>query len=552
MKKLLSIAVLLCALLPLVSAQCIKGDCYGGKGTYVYPSGAKYVGQFRNGLIHGQGVLFFSNGNKYIGDWKDHYREGYGRLLFKSGDEYEGNFRKSKFHGEGTMSYVSGDEYDGNWVSDRMEGLGIYSFDNGDRYEGQFKNNQFDGQGTMHYAIGGKYVGHWKANKKNGKGTLYDRTGRKIEGRWSNGKLLDKEKEEIQTIAESENTDSGKLRNCNKVYCKEGKGKFTYSDGSKYIGDFKNGTPEGQGTCFYANGDKYIGGWERHAPHGKGVMHYKNGRVLGSLWRYGKPSGKLKPTNEKIEEHIVNVDKSSEVKIWAVVVGVARYSHMPVLKFTDDDAYQIYAFLKSPEGGALPDEQIQVLIDENATRKNIMESMRKLFLQADENDVVIMYYSGHGYPGAFLPVDYDGYYNQLYHNEVTALLKQSKAKHKLVLADACHSGSLTAMKAPVQSTLKKYYTAFETSKGGTALLMSSKGEEFSLEDRGLRQGIFSHFLIRGLKGEADKNKNKIVTIKELYDFVFDKVRHYTNQIQSPSLTGDYDNSMPVAVIRERK
>ena len=70
-------------------------------------------------------------------------------------------------------------------------------------------------------------------------------------------------------------------------------------------------------------------------------------------------------------------------------------------------------------------------------------------------------------------------------------------------------------------------SAFDNSTGGTALLMSSKGEEYSLEDQGLRQGIFSHYLIRGLKGEADKNKNKIVTIQELYDFVFKKVRNYT-------------------------
>lgn len=175
--------------------------------------------------------------------------------------------------------------------------------------------------------------------------------------------------------------------------------------------------------------------------------------------------------------------------------------------------------------------------------------MRQVFLQADENDVVIFYYSGHGYAGSFLPVDFDGYYNQLKHSEVTALLKESKAKHKLVLADACHSGSITAMKAPVSGTLRKYYTAFESSRGGTALFMSSKGEEFSLEDRGLRQGIFSHFLIRGLKGEADVNKNKIVTIRELYNFVFTKVNNYTNQIQTPTLTGDYDQNMPVAVIR---
>ncbi|MEN0005539.1 MAG: caspase family protein, partial [Bacteroidota bacterium] len=135
--------------------------------------------------------------------------------------------------------------------------------------------------------------------------------------------------------------------------------------------------------------------------------------------------------------------------------------------------------------------------------------------------------------------------------EIKNLLQVSKAKHKLVVADACHSGSLLAMRSgsSVTNTLLKYYKAFEDSRGGTALLMSSKGEEFSLEDGGLRSGIFSHFLVRGLKGEADKDQNKIVTIKELYSFVHQNVRLYTGNLQTPTLTGIFDDRMPVSAIR---
>ena len=70
-----------------------------------------------------------------------------------------------------------------------------------------------------------------------------------------------------------------------------------------------------------------------------------------------------------------------------------------------------------------------------------------------------------------------------------------------------------------------------------------------MEDGGLRQGIFTHFLIRGLNGEADTNGNKIVTIKELSAFVSKEVRTYTAKVQTPILTGTYDTNMPVAVIR---
>ena len=114
-------------------------------------------------------------------------------------------------------------------------------------------------------------------------------------------------------------------------------------------------------------------------------MYYPNGRVLAAVWDYGKPIDQLEVEDELLAQEHVTVDKDSEIKIWAVVVGVARYAHMPVLKYTDDDAYHIYAFLKSPEGGALPDKQIRLLIDEDATRSNIIRAMRHVFLKADEN-----------------------------------------------------------------------------------------------------------------------------------------------------------------------
>lgn len=223
------------------------------------------------------------------------------------------------------------------------------------------------------------------------------------------------------------------------------------------------------------------------------------------------------------------------------------------MKYTDDDAYRYYAFLKSPEGGALPDNQIRVLIDEDATRNNILRAMKQVYYQADANDVILFYFSGHGFDGSFIPSDYDGYNNLLYHTDVKEILEKSAARHKICFADACHSGSAgstaLAARAPYENHLDRYYKAFEKSRGGIALLLSSKGEEFSLEDEGLRQGVFSHYLMRGLKGEADSNKDKIVSIQEIYQFVYTKVKSYTASAQTPVLSGAYDKNMPVAVLR---
>jgi len=85
--------------------------------------------------------------------------------------------------------------------------------------------------------------------------------------------------------------------------------------------------------------------------------------------------------------------------------------------------------------------------------------------------------------------------------------------------------------------------------GGTALLMSSAAEEKSLEYSGLRQGVFSHFLLDGMRGAADSDHNKIVSITELFSHISAGVAKYTAHEQTPMLTGSYDPAMPVAMIR---
>ncbi|MCB0534876.1 MAG: caspase family protein [Lewinellaceae bacterium] len=474
----------------------------------------------------------------------------------------DGNCR----NGYGLYRFPNGDEYVGNWSNGRPHGNGKYKFSTRERYEGEFRYGKFEGTGTMYYPDGAYYTGSWKQNVKNGLGRLVFTNGTAQEGSWVNGKFSGSQS---ATAATSQNTSqkpkpnqaskpkpSGKsdvagLINCTSSYCRTGRGYYDYPDGSRWIGEFKNGVPNGEGVCYYAGGDRYEGQWANGAPNGEGVIYAANGRVTGAVWVNGAAIREL-DSNESMPTDPIRVEASSTVKIYAVVVGVGRYTSMPSLKFTDDDAYRFYSFLKSPEGGALPDEQIAVLVDESATRENVLRTMRQYFLKADANDVVLFYFSGHGLEGCFLPVDFDGYNNKLRHEEIKQILMQSKAKHKLCIADACHSGTLNyglAAKGTAPVSLAKYYQAFEDSSGGVALLMSSKGEELSLEDHGLRQGVFTYYMLRGLKGAANTDGDNIITIRELFNYVYARVREYTTNVQTPVLTGAFDDGMPVAFQR---
>jgi len=547
MLKVLGLVTMVLGILPqLALAGCVKGDCFQGYGVFEYANGSKYIGDFQGGKPHGKGILYMENGNKYIGNWVQNFREGKGRYVYAEGHEYFGAFQRNAFHGYGVMSFANGDRYEGNWAYDRQEGYGTYFFSNGQRYEGEFVSGRFHGQGTMFYADGSRYEGGWEVGKQHGDGVWIYPDGQRSTGEWVGG--IPREEN-----AQPEVPQPGSVpfaRNCNVVYCKAGTGTFTYSDGSKYQGEFLEGQPEGKGTVYYSNGDKYTGDWKQHAPHGKGTLFYKNGKILAAEWERGRPVRELPVVSSTPPSVVPPTASSPEVRIWAVIVGVAQYQHMPVLRYTDDDAYQVFAFLKSPEGGALPENQVRLLIDEDATRGKIIHTMHDIFLRADENDVLIFYFSGHGLEGSFLPFDYDGYSNQLMHEEVRNLITQSKAKHKLVVADACHSGGLLAMRnAKLDPSLEKLYAAFEDSSGGLALMLSSKGEEYSLEDGGLRSGVFSHYLIAGLKGSADFDGNKLITIGELFAYVEQKVKAYTARAQNPILKGQFDYNMPIAMIR---
>ncbi|MGB0862676.1 MAG: caspase family protein [Saprospiraceae bacterium] len=324
--------------------------------------------------------------------------------------------------------------------------------------------------------------------------------------------------------------------------CQDGEGTYLFKDNSSYTGEFKGGMAEGYGICSYQNGNKYMGHWKAHSFHGEGTFYYANNEVLKAIWENGELLKKLK--FEKTEE------LAYVPKIWSVVVGVAAYHHMRRLQYTDDDAYKMYAFLKSPEGGAIPDEQIKILVDESATKQRIIETMKEVLFKANEKDIIMFYFSGHGKEDSFLPYDFDGENNKLTFNEINTIFGLSKAKHKFCIADACHSGGMLASKGNGsfgELTSKDYFAEFgETSQ--TAIMVSSQMDEQSVESATLRQGTFSHFLIKGLKGNADRDRDNQVTISELFDYVNRQVKAYTSNYQNPLLFGNYDPNIVISTV----
>ena len=76
-------------------------------------------------------------------------------------------------------------------------------------------------------------------------------------------------------------------------------------------------------------------------------------------------------------------------------------------------------------------------------------------------------------------------------------------------------------------------------------LLSARSKEPSIEDLTMKNGVFPAYLVMGLKGSADKNKDRVITARELFDFVSENVKKKTNYKQHPVAWGHFSDDMPV-------
>lgn len=259
----------------------------------------------------------------------------------------------------------------------------------------------------------------------------------------------------------------------------------------------------------------------------------------------------------------------SDGNTYAVVVGISDYlngsdpqsgvqAQLSDLRYCDDDARIFYDFLRSPAGGAVPAENIALLIDNQASKAQIISQMESFFAKSGPDDRVIFYFAGHGANGFFASYDIDmrNMNTSLKHKEVKELFRKCRAKTRLCFADACMSGSMknrarqVAELKPVQVSVR----SFEDEESGLVVLMAARSYQYSSENVSIGHGYFTKFLVDGLQGEADKNKDDLVTIKEAFDYLYLNLASLPkhgpdDKGQIPVIFGKYDPDMPVARLK---
>lgn len=254
---------------------------------------------------------------------------------------------------------------------------------------------------------------------------------------------------------------------------------------------------------------------------------------------------------------------------WAVIIGVSNYhdSRIPSLRYGSSDAQAFYEWLVSSGGGGYAPSRIKLLLDHRATEQEIKEALFVWLKQALEEDLVIIYFAGHGSPESpdspenlFL-LPYDAKYDSIATSGFpmwdveTALKRFIKAKKVVVIADACHAGgigqSFDVVRRsdrgirvnPINARLRNLSKVGD----GICVISASDDKQFSQESKrwGGGHGVFTYFLLKGLKGGADYTNDGKVTLGELLPYLSEQVRRATKNAQSPIVAGKFDPAMTI-------
>lgn len=270
-------------------------------------------------------------------------------------------------------------------------------------------------------------------------------------------------------------------------------------------------------------------------------------------------------------------------KTYFIGIGVSAYKDSSYnLRYAAKDVKDFSAALKDKYPAAI----VHLVTNEEATAATI-SSIKKELLQTNPDDRVIVSLSGHG----IIDPHFDFYFGTwdidfknpaaegLSYDRLEWLLDSVPARNKLVLMDACHSGELDKEGSyttginehPADGSVKEVRglivtandktgtgmkNTFELMQGlfanigrgnGATIISAAAGTEFAFEGNKWANGVFTYCVLKGLKDlAADADKDGVITVTELQNYVSVQVEKLTNGKQKPtSRQTNFDNDWEI-------
>lgn len=225
----------------------------------------------------------------------------------------------------------------------------------------------------------------------------------------------------------------------------------------------------------------------------------------------------------------INIKKNTVPKLdygkyYALVIGNNNYIDLKPLKNAENDVNDVASILSSNYG-------FKVDIVTNATREETLNALSKIRKKVKKNDNVLIYYAGHGWrweeedEGFWLPIDasMDNEANWIPNTDIIRSVNRMKAKHVMVIADSCFSGTLTRG-ANVVKKDQSFIEKIVNKKARTVL--TSGGLEPVSDVGGSGNSIFASVLLNIL------NENQGILVgSNLFSLLREKV--VTNSDQTP-------------------
>jgi caspase domain-containing protein len=250
-------------------------------------------------------------------------------------------------------------------------------------------------------------------------------------------------------------------------------------------------------------------------------------------------------------------------KDWALIIGIEDYAHLPRVDFARKDALVIKEYFNKILG--VPEQNIIALIDSDATKARINGYLKKYIPDnVSKETTLYVYFAGHGAPdmkkGEPYLVPYDG--DTLFIEETSYRLKDFyKAIYDLevnqayVFLDSCFSGMASQTAEMLTKGSRPALLHVEDVGLATQEVISISAASSNQTSNPLpkeEHGLFTFYLLSALKGKADTNEDRFITIKEIYDYVSMQVTRVAKRMgkdQTPVISPAIEDIKDISVSR---
>src|SRR5215207_5658043 len=218
---------------------------------------------------------------------------------------------------------------------------------------------------------------------------------------------------------------------------------------------------------------------------------------------------------------------------FALIIGNTEYIDPGLAQLTapGKDAEDFARVLKDQEICAF--DEVTALL--NQPEHIVRRAVDDFFDQKKTDDLLVLYFSGHGVRDEF---------GELYlavKNTVRTRLRstaiksdyireamdQSRSKRQVLILDCCNSGAFAHGTKAATGVSIGTASAFEGTGYGRVVLTASDSTQFAWEGDQIigesENSLFTHFLVKGLSGEADLDRDGNITVDDLYDYGYDQI-----------------------------